>query len=149
MRHYTSGKEAFRWTAVDGMVGIGDLPGGDFASSANGVSADGSVVVGVGASTNGKEAFVWTRSGGMKSLARLLVGAGIDLTSAGWSRLNIANAISPDGRYVVGDGTRNGKTEAFIITGIGKKGSQVISVSLTNECKPNKLGDIIKLTING
>ena len=40
-----SGSEGFIWTAATGMVGIGDLPGGFFASSAEGVSADGSVVV--------------------------------------------------------------------------------------------------------
>ncbi len=41
-----SGREAFRWTSGGGMVGLGDLPGGESDSEANGVSADGSVVVG-------------------------------------------------------------------------------------------------------
>ncbi len=40
------GTEAFRWTADDGMVGLGDLPGGGFFSAASGMSADGSTVVG-------------------------------------------------------------------------------------------------------
>src|SRR5262245_47092881 len=39
-------REAFRWTAATGMVGLGFLPGGTFSDSgAFGVSADGSVVV--------------------------------------------------------------------------------------------------------
>ena len=37
--------QAFRWTAARGMVGLDFLPGGDF-SVANGVNADGTVVVG-------------------------------------------------------------------------------------------------------
>ncbi|MCP9472622.1 MAG: hypothetical protein NNA30_07820, partial [Nitrospira sp.] len=35
----TLGHQAFRWTKATGMVGIGDLPGGDFFSEAAGVSA--------------------------------------------------------------------------------------------------------------
>src|SRR5262249_29741548 len=37
---------AFRWTAGGGMVGIGDLPGGNVLSEAYGTSANGSVIVG-------------------------------------------------------------------------------------------------------
>lgn len=40
--------EAFRWTAATGMIGLGDLPGDPFFSSAVDVSDDGSVVVGWG-----------------------------------------------------------------------------------------------------
>ncbi len=36
--------EAFRWRRAGGMVGPGDLPGGNFGSEAFFVSADGSVV---------------------------------------------------------------------------------------------------------
>jgi uncharacterized membrane protein len=42
------------------MVGLGDLPGGEFFSHGAGVSADGSVVVGGGTSASGFEAFRWT-----------------------------------------------------------------------------------------
>ena len=39
--------------------GLGDLPGGSFYSTAYGVSADGSVVVGLSGSASGPEAFRW------------------------------------------------------------------------------------------
>lgn len=39
------------------LVGLGDLPGGIFFSQANGISADGSVVVGETESASGFEAF--------------------------------------------------------------------------------------------
>jgi probable HAF family extracellular repeat protein len=39
--------------------GLGDLPGGDFFSSAHGVSPDDSVVVGYSITANGFEAFRW------------------------------------------------------------------------------------------
>ena len=40
----TAGGEAFRWTSGGGMVGLGDLPGGDTASFAFGVSSDGQTI---------------------------------------------------------------------------------------------------------
>ena len=42
-----SGREAFRWTSDGGMVGLGDLPGGEFTSYATGVSGDGIAVLGL------------------------------------------------------------------------------------------------------
>ncbi|MBK7948373.1 MAG: PEP-CTERM sorting domain-containing protein [Deltaproteobacteria bacterium] len=98
----SSGIEAFRWTSAGGMVGLGDLAGGGFASRALGVSGDGSVVVGYGASASaGQEAFIWTISGGLEPLDTHLIAAGIDLQ--GW-QLTMANAISADGRTLVGTG---------------------------------------------
>ena len=40
--------EAFRWTEAEGMVGLGDLPGGRLSSQAIDVSGDGSRVIGRG-----------------------------------------------------------------------------------------------------
>jgi probable HAF family extracellular repeat protein len=74
------------------FTGLGDLRGGGFSSEANGVSADGSVVVGVGRSTKGIEAFRWTQAGGMVGLGDL---AGGDFASD-------AHAVSDDGLVVVG-----------------------------------------------
>jgi probable HAF family extracellular repeat protein len=107
------GIEAFRWTQATGMVGLGDLPGGVFFSSANGVSGDGSVVVGRGDSANGSEAFIWNISQGMRSLREVLTNDySLDLT--GWT-LAEATAISADGLSIVGIGTNpNGNTEAWI-----------------------------------
>ena len=62
------------------MVGLGDLPGGDFSSGAYGVSGDGSVIVGYGSSASGLEAFRWTSDGGMVGLRRLMPG-GADFES--------------------------------------------------------------------
>jgi len=61
-------QEAWYWTEETGMVALGDLPGGTDRSLAYGVSADGSVIVGVGNSTSGNEAFRWTASTGMVGL---------------------------------------------------------------------------------
>ena len=54
------------------MVGLGDLPGTPFYSVANGVSADGAVVVGFGSrSASEHEAFRWTQAGGLVGLGDL------------------------------------------------------------------------------
>jgi len=88
------------------MVGLG---GGSFAS---GVSADGSVVVGYGASSSGIEAFVWDETNGMRALIQILADQGIDMT--GWNLFS-ATAISADGLTIVGYGANpSGNTEAFI-----------------------------------
>lgn len=78
------------------FFGLGDLPGGTFHSSANGVSADGSVVVGESLVAD-LEPFIWTSGGGM-------VGLGV----AGY-----AAAVSGDGNTVVGAYATAGHTEAF------------------------------------
>ena len=107
-----NGNEAFLWTAGGGMVGLGDLPGGEFSSIARGVSADGATVVGQGSSVIGQEAFLWTSQDGMRRLQDVLtVDLGLDLT--GWT-LRDARAVTPDGLTIVGWGTRNGTTEAFV-----------------------------------
>ena len=46
------------------FMGLGDLAGGVFLSEALAISADGSVVVGLGSSASGLEAFRWTSGGG-------------------------------------------------------------------------------------
>ncbi|MCH7604035.1 MAG: hypothetical protein IIB54_14845, partial [Planctomycetes bacterium] len=96
--------EAFRWTSGDGMVGLGDLAFGIFRSNAFGVSADGSVVVGHGASGSGQEAFRWTSGGGMVGLGDL----------AGGSFESWAFGVSADGSVVVGHSRTALGLEAFI-----------------------------------
>jgi probable HAF family extracellular repeat protein len=94
------------------LIWLGTLPGG-FWSDAYGVSADGSVVVGWAA--NAKEwsrAFRWTAAGGMEDLnityAHLLTNRLV---------LEVASAISPDGRYIVGRGYNAaiGRPEAYLL----------------------------------
>jgi probable HAF family extracellular repeat protein len=92
------------------MVGLGDLPGGRFVSSAFGVSGDGKVIVGYGSSsrsTGGSEAFRWTAAGGMVGLGDL----------AGGIYNSAAFAASFDGSVIVGISSgQSPGTEAFIWT---------------------------------
>lgn len=107
--------EAFLWTQATGMVGLGDLPGGNFWSKALGVSENGSVIVGVGNILSDIEAFIWDPSNGIRNLRGVLINDfGLDLT--GWT-LETATAISPDGLAIVGIGTNpDGNTEAWLVT---------------------------------
>jgi probable HAF family extracellular repeat protein len=89
--------------AVATFQGLGDLAGGSFSSLAQGVSADGSVVVGIGRSAPGSEAFRWTSGTGM-------VGLG-DLPGGGFS--SVARGVSADGSVVVGIGRSAPGSEAF------------------------------------
>lgn len=77
------------------FIGLGDLTGGSFESRAYGVSADGSVVVGVSRSGNGFEAFRWTVDDGMIGLGDL---EGYDVSS-------VAYGVSSDGNVVTGNGS--------------------------------------------
>ncbi len=88
------------------FMGLGDLPGGDFGSSARGISADGSVVVGNSLSLAGGEAFRWTADTGMVGLGDL----------SGGIFKSVARASSADGSIIVGMGTSSLSTpneEAF------------------------------------
>lgn len=94
--------EAFRWTASEGMQGLGDLPGGYFDSWAWAASADGAVIVGTSLTELYNEAFIWDASHGMRHLRTVLEAEyGLDL--AGWE-LEYATAVSPDGQAIVGFG---------------------------------------------
>ena len=91
--------EAFIWTAVDGRTGIGRLPGGAW-SGAEGVSANGNVVVGRSENVDGAtEAFHWSQIGGMVGLGDL----------PGGDVFSVAMDATADGSIVVGysdvDGT--------------------------------------------
>jgi probable HAF family extracellular repeat protein len=114
------GRQAFRWIENDGILQLGDLPGGRVSSTANDVAADGSVVVGasetfsepgVGATD---EAFYWTPTTGMVNLRDLLIANGATGLD-GWT-LTEANGVSYDGLTVVGTGVHNGITEAWVAT---------------------------------
>ena len=99
------------------MVGLGDLPGGFFNSSANGVSGDGSVVVGLGISASGAEAFIWDSTSGMRSLQEVLIlDHALGPVLSGWT-LSGAFGISDDGFTIVGNGRNpSGQIEAWIVS---------------------------------
>jgi probable HAF family extracellular repeat protein len=101
-----AGLQAFRWTALGGMVGLGELPGGFVRSEAADVDADGSVIVGSSESANGKEAFRWTAEGGMQGLGDL----------PGGVFESLATAVSAVGDAVVGQGKTSAGQEAFLWT---------------------------------
>jgi probable HAF family extracellular repeat protein len=94
------------------MLSLGTLAA-DVESFAYGVSRDGSVIVGRSWSSLGNRAFVWRgQDGGMVALHDLLVSRGADVT--GWLAIEVALAVSPDGRFVVGQGNYLGSPCAFI-----------------------------------
>ncbi len=96
--------EAFRWTQAAGMVGLGDLPGGNSQSEAYAVSADGIVVVGRDTRSQDRiEAFRWTQTGGMVGLGDL----------GGGSFQSYAYAVSADGSVIVGSGVSTSGRTAF------------------------------------
>jgi probable HAF family extracellular repeat protein len=90
-----SDQHAYRWTSEEGMVALGDLPGGDDFSEAYAVSADGSVVVGSSdgdiTAPGGSQAFEWTNATGMLGIA------GATPTGA-----SSALGLSDDGSTIVG-----------------------------------------------
>lgn len=65
-----SAQEAFLWDpSVSAMVGLGDLPGGNFSSTARGINNAGQVC-GAGVSNNGSEAFLWEQGKGFTTLGK-------------------------------------------------------------------------------
>jgi probable HAF family extracellular repeat protein len=101
--HSNRGYEACLWTDAGTPIGLGDLPGGPFLSYAEGVTDDGALIVGYSsiASTSDR-AFIWDAAHGMRDLRTVLrTQFGLPLT--GWT-LTRANAISPDGTVIAGDG---------------------------------------------
>jgi probable HAF family extracellular repeat protein len=107
--------EAASWTSpLYAPTSLGTLGGANPFSRANGISADGSVIVGETSTAAGTEAFVWT-SGGMVSIG--------DFPTGGTS--SVANAVSDDGSVVVGGGLHAGPSgeafrwEANVMVGLG------------------------------
>jgi len=86
---FANGFRAYRWTQATGATDLGVLPGGQ-ESAAFDVTRDGSVVVGHSQTDRYFQAFRWTEQDGMTALA--------DDARFG----SAANAISPDGSFVVG-----------------------------------------------
>ena len=78
------------------------MAGGAFSSFAAGVSNGGTVVVGQGRNATNDSAYFWTPSGGMQDFNNNTASIGTD-----------SRAVSPDGRFIVGDGNNAGAPGAF------------------------------------
>ncbi len=104
--------QAYRWTVVTGLFGLGYLPGGD-RSVALGISADGNTVFGISNSANSPgvtyfgELFLWTSGSGMVSLGK----------PAGYDQWDNVGGMSPDASVLVasaGDSSGQNPDAAFI-----------------------------------
>ena len=106
---------AVYWHGISGPFVIGDLPNGGHGSIATDISWDARVIVGAGESEFGSEAFRWTPWQGIRPLRELLLAEGIDVAGMGWQLVR-AEAVSADGRFIVGHGSNPlGNVEGFII----------------------------------
>jgi probable HAF family extracellular repeat protein len=85
-----NGQDPIRWTAALGAINLGGF-GGPVGGQARGVSADGSVVIGMVSTPSDWRAFRWTEATGMQSL-----GLPID------SNATYGYGVSDDGAVVVG-----------------------------------------------
>ncbi len=93
---------------------LGELPGGE-SSSANGISGNGTIVVGLSGSTDGNRAAMWASSVSPQSITNFLSTAGV-VGHAGWT-LTEATAISSDGSTIVGVGLNaSGSSESWVAT---------------------------------
>ncbi len=92
---FAGNRQAFRWNAQQGIVGLAYMPGGT-RSSASGISGDGAVIVGTGDTTDSdpatpSAAFRWVADAGMKRI-----------DSLPGSYLCAGGGVSGDGAVVAG-----------------------------------------------
>ncbi len=147
--YFTQYAEAFRWTRADGMVGLGDLPGGDYSSFASGISPDGKVIVGTGSTDIGEEAFRWTEGDGIHRVVDWLevngVGVGDDY------QLTSATDVSEDGTVIIGRSTNaDGRAVAYVarVNSLGNGIAELNSLSVgVMEAAAESLGSASTTTI--
>ncbi|MDQ7012841.1 MAG: GC-type dockerin domain-anchored protein [Planctomycetota bacterium] len=100
-------RHGFRWTEETGAISVGDLPGGEFRSTVQGVSPRGDILVGSSnserSSEGSGETYRWTAETGMVALGDLPGG----LFRSG------ASAISADELVIVGGGRSEQGLEAY------------------------------------
>jgi probable HAF family extracellular repeat protein len=109
------GNFAFRWTESDNKtVNLGTLMGADY-SVANGLSADGSVVVGTsgGGEHPHGQAFHWTTSTPMKSIKEILLALGVDIQD--WDLQSATKVRVKGQQHIIGFGQDpSGRIQAWI-----------------------------------
>ncbi len=101
---------AYRWQIGQNPINIG-VPSGTNEAVPQGVSADGSTIVGYGDqhhTTLGPTPFVWKQFGGMSTLSAHLANAGVSIPSGSTPR--ICYGVSGNGLVIVGSGTIPGFT---------------------------------------
>ncbi len=112
-----AGVRAVRWNAAGELSVLTGLPGYNGRSVASAVSADGAVIAGtvegLGSDADpGSTVVLWDRDGEAHALEVLLAALGVDL---GGFSLDHVEAISDDGRTIVGRGTNGlGETQGFL-----------------------------------
>jgi probable HAF family extracellular repeat protein len=95
--------EGFRGAQGQPFLGLGDLPGGTFGSTALATSSNGDVVVGFSSGLFGDEAFRWLLGVGMIGIGDL----------PGGQYASVANGVSASGAVVVGRSASSSGFEAF------------------------------------
>ncbi len=121
------------------LVGLGDLPGGNFQSTAYAISVDGSTIIGESETEGADQPFAWTADTGIFSLGVLPFGTdgiGYGVSEGGVSivgsiRFPAVNQQAfvwnaNDGYLAIGNLGGNGSTEAF---GISEDGNVVVGES--------------------
>jgi hypothetical protein len=95
------------------MEGLGFLSWGNWTEAYD-VSTNGEIIVGLGGDFLGDwEAVIWTESSGMQSVGEVFA-LDIGVLPDGWIP-QVAAGITPDGKYVVGEGLNpNGELEAWL-----------------------------------
>ena len=142
------GYDAFRWTAEEGMTALGVLDETPFKyqGRAEDASVRGWVIVGWSDEDDGRKAVVWTPRRGILRLGELLANDfGVDL---GTWEMYYANAISYDGKTIVGEGWHfedgEGITEAFLarVPCIDDCDRCSFRERMTGRCKPRGDGTV-------
>jgi hypothetical protein len=98
------GTQAVIWDGPGDPYGLGDLPGGDFYSEADGISGNGKWIAGASLTREGLRAFVWSKNGGMLELK--------DKESIQHS--TVGNCVSDDGKVIGGETLVDGELHATL-----------------------------------
>ncbi|RKY21177.1 MAG: hypothetical protein DRQ55_05220 [Planctomycetota bacterium] len=112
---------AFYRVGTGNLISIGSLSGGTMAGNAQGVSEDGSLIVGFDHAGLYREAWIWTQASGIVGMADVFTSLGI----TGAPFIKVCRATSSDGGIVVGgaEGGGGGFSNAGFILEFDTNGS--------------------------